>query len=219
MGDAFATGPGGGIAAPNIGDPTLDILQGGGSSIVWSFNGDTGTWHLFETPGPVGPGGAIANLFNGCDYAFAGNGSRTFFSTGRLCSRPEQLPDAPAPVGPGGAIATPRGLVGQATDLIFGLRGGNTSDFWAYKLSELSKGATKPMPGGVLQGIFEQVVRADRLLGSVAVEDAIDAGVSGKKIVEAQAELAEGDAEAAKGGFEQAIERYRQAWQRVVSGN
>jgi len=87
------------------------------------------------------------------------------------------------------------------------------------KLSQLSKGTTNPLPGVVLQGIFEQILRADRLLGSVAVEDAIDAGVSGKKIVEAQAELAAGDAEAANGRFEQAIERYREAWQRAVSGN
>ena len=76
------------ITAPNIGvEGTLDVLDGGGSPRVWSFDIFSGTWQaLANAPGPVRSGGAISNLFNDCDFAFEGGGSKKFFSTGTICN-------------------------------------------------------------------------------------------------------------------------------------
>ncbi len=135
--DASATGIGGGITSPAFGpDGSLDILQGGGSSTVWSLDVATGNFQILSSPNPVGSGGAISYLWSGCDYAFTGQGTRTFFSTGPHCAAQERLSDAPAPVGAGAGIAVGLGFSGETEDLVFALRGGNTSDFWAYSISQ-----------------------------------------------------------------------------------
>jgi hypothetical protein len=46
------------------------------------------------------------------------------------------LASAPAPVGAGGGIATAIGLVSAPKDFVFALRGGGTTDFWQYSISE-----------------------------------------------------------------------------------
>jgi hypothetical protein len=46
------------------------------------------------------------------------------------------LASAPAPISAGGGIATAIGLVTAPVDLIFALRGGGTTDFWQYSISE-----------------------------------------------------------------------------------
>jgi len=57
---------------------------------------------------------------------------------------------------------------------------------------------------------------ADRLLAVVAIEDAIAAGVSSRKIEQAQRFLARGDAAAGDAACSNGIEDYRKAWQRVA---
>ena len=102
------------MTSPNYGaEGTLDVLAGGGSSRVWSFDVASNIWRaLVSAPVDVGPGGSISSLINGCDFAFAGGGSRGFFSTGMACDLAGVLADAPAPVGAGAALATAPGLVG-----------------------------------------------------------------------------------------------------------
>jgi hypothetical protein len=85
-----------------------------------------------------------------------------------------------------------------------------------HKLSELIKNKRSTIPDAVIQGLIERVVRADRLISSVAIQDAIDSSAAQKKIAEAEKKLAEGDSEATDGNCDKAIERYQQAWQRAV---
>jgi hypothetical protein len=136
------------ITSPNIGgEGTLDVLEGGGSSRVWSFDVLSNTWTLLgNAPAPVGPGGAISNLFNNCDFAFAGDGSASFFATGTACDSPAVLANAPAPLGAGAALTTAPGLVGSPSDLVFALRGAGSTDFWQYSISRNVWTAMAPTP-------------------------------------------------------------------------
>jgi hypothetical protein len=138
-GAAVGVGAGGAITAPNIGqEGTLDVLLGGGSQQVLSLDVFTKTWSAVgSAPSQIGEGGAIASLFNGCDYAFAGGGSTAFFSTGGIpwVCQAGSLTDAPAPVGAGGALAAAPGVGGAPTDYVFALRGAGSRDFWRYSIS------------------------------------------------------------------------------------
>lgn len=124
------------MTTPNIGgEGTLDILEGNGSTGVWSFDAFSNTWRtLANTPGPIRAGAALSNLFGSCDFAFAGGGSTMFFTTGTLCSSPHVLASAPSPIGAGAALSSTT-LDGAPADLVFALRGEGTSDFWQYSIS------------------------------------------------------------------------------------
>jgi hypothetical protein len=139
------------VTSPNIG--ALDILAGGGSSRIWSFDFELNTWaRLEDAPGHVGLGGAISNLFNECDYAFLGDGSTSFFSTGTICYSPSILASAPAPVGSGASLAAAPGLGGAPTDSVFALRGGGTYDFWEYSISRNTWSVLPATPAPVGDG-------------------------------------------------------------------
>jgi hypothetical protein len=133
------------MTSPNIGrEGTLDILEGAGSSHVWSYDIASDAWSaLWNPPVAVTAGGAISNLFNSCDFAFAGGGSRIFFTTGTNCAEPQILADAPEPVVARAGLAAAPGLVGAPTDYLFALRGSGASDFWRY---EISTNTWKAMP-------------------------------------------------------------------------
>src|SRR5258708_3465917 len=60
----------------------------------------------------------------------------------------------------------------------------------------------------VLQGFVERIVRADRLLASVAIQEAINAGAAPAPIAAAQRELAQGDEEVISGRRPQGIKHY-----------
>jgi hypothetical protein len=80
------------------------------------------------------------------------------------------------------------------------------------KLCDLIKSKKINLSVAVLQGPVDRIFRADRLLAFVAIQDAIRAGESQKKIDQAQKFLAKGDAEAAEERCSNAIEDYRNAW-------
>jgi hypothetical protein len=125
------------MTSPNIGDEgTLDIVEGAGSSRVWSYDISLDSWWALWNPATaVTAGGAISSLTNSCDFAFAGGGSHTFFSTGTMCATPQILADTPEPVVAGAALTTAPGLVGAPTDYVFALRGSGATDFWRYEIS------------------------------------------------------------------------------------
>jgi hypothetical protein len=126
------------MTSPNIGNEgTLDVLEGGGSSRVLSYDIQSGIWQpLTYAPTGVEHGAAISNLFNDCDFAFAGGGSNRFFTTGTLCKSSGVLADTPAPVDAGAAVAAAMGVVGSPVDSVFAFRGGGTRDFWQYGISQ-----------------------------------------------------------------------------------
>jgi hypothetical protein len=72
------------------------------------------------------------------------------------------------------------------------------------------------IPDGVLQGFIARMERADRLLASVALEEAIAAGVPSQRIEQAQRFLAKGDSDAAADPCSNAIIDYRQAWRHAM---
>jgi hypothetical protein len=170
-------GAGGALSSPNLGDEgTLDVLPGGGSSNVHSLDVATNSWTLIATtPSPVGAGGSMSHDFNDCELAFAGAGSTNFFSTGPgfgpggppspPCSPTTSLAPAPASVGAGGALATALAVGGSPEDLVFALRGGGTSDFWRYSISENAWTVMPPAPASVGDGgALVQVNEVPRLL-------------------------------------------------------
>jgi hypothetical protein len=80
------------------------------------------------------------------------------------------------------------------------------------QLCDLLKSKKSRIPDAVLQEFVDRIFRADRLLVAVAIQDAITAGESKKKIEQARKFLAEGDAEACDDKCANGIEDYRNAW-------
>ena len=83
------------------------------------------------------------------------------------------------------------------------------------ELSELLRTRDGPASSGVLQGFINRIVKSDRLLALVAIQDAATGGVKPERISRAQADVAKGDAKAAEGRYAEAIRHYRDAWQEV----
>ena len=63
--------------------------------------------------------------------------------------------------------------------------------------------------------LIDRLVRCDRLLAVVSIQDAAKAGANPKKIAQDLMEVAAGDREAAGGRPAQAVEHYWNAWTRV----
>jgi hypothetical protein len=149
-----AVGPGGGITSPNMGTiGTLDILPGDDQSVVWSLDIETGIWTQYPAPAPINAGGAISHLVNDCDYAFAGGNTPTFFKTGLAfsCGGTTPLADAPGPVGPGGSLVAIL-PAGGAAPSVYALRGGGTTDFWRYAISQDIWEVLPDIPAPALDG-------------------------------------------------------------------
>jgi len=68
----------------------------------------------------------------------------------------------------------------------------------------------------VLQEFIDRIFRADRLLASVAIQEAITAGVSQKKIEQARKYLTKRDADAGDEKCKNGIEDYSNAWKHAV---
>ena len=74
-------------------------------------------------------------------------------------------------------------------------------------------GAKKsPIAPAVLQGFINRILKADRLLAMISIQEAANAGQDPKKIAESLRAVAQGDDEAAAGRYANAIEHYRNAW-------
>ncbi len=68
------------------------------------------------------------------------------------------------------------------------------------------------IPTSLLQGFINRMLQVDRALASVAIDEAVLAGVSAKKIEQARKFLAKGDAEARGDKCYKAFDFYRIAW-------
>ena len=64
--------------------------------------------------------------------------------------------------------------------------------------------------------MVDRIVKCDRLLALISIQDAANAGLNPKKVAEDLEMVAKGDAEAAKGHYANAIEHYRNAWRHAL---
>ncbi len=83
-------------------------------------------------------------------------------------------------------------------------------------LCQLTRDRKSGLSDAVVEGLVDRLVRADRLLAIVAIEDAVAAGVRDQKIEQAQKWVARGDADAAHELCRGGLQEYRQAWKRVA---
>src|SRR5262249_41379419 len=86
----------------------------------------------------------------------------------------------------------------------------------ANKLCELIKDKKSSLPHVVLQDSVDRILRVDRLLASVAIQDAIYGNAAQKAIAEAQDELARGDIGVTNDKCDEGIDHYRKAWFRAA---
>lgn len=83
-------------------------------------------------------------------------------------------------------------------------------------LCQLTRDRKSGVSDAVVEGFVDRLVRADRLLAIVAIEDAVATGVREQKIEQAQKWVARGDADAAHELCRGGLQEYRQAWKRVA---
>ena len=81
------------------------------------------------------------------------------------------------------------------------------------QLEELMRSRRGPAPTDALHGFIQRVVKSDRLLAVVSVEDATRSGAKPRRIQQAWLEVSKGDAHASAGHYSEAIEHYGNAWQ------
>jgi hypothetical protein len=97
-----------------------------------------------------------------------------------------------------------------------GNRAMNEEKLAAGALAGLLDAERCPIDAAVLQGFIDRIVRCDRVLAIISIQDAAAAGLNAKKLALGLAEVAKGDDEAAKGHYENAIEHYRSAWRHAL---
>jgi hypothetical protein len=98
--------------------------------------------------------------------------------------------------------------------------GGNTAlneeKLAANMLSVIMDSKQCPVAPAVLQGFINRILKADRLLAVISIQEATAAGLNAKRIAAALAEVASGDQGAAAGRYANAIEHYRNAWRHAI---
>jgi hypothetical protein len=83
-------------------------------------------------------------------------------------------------------------------------------------LEQLLRSRHSTIDAAVVQGFIERLVQADRVLASVAIDEAEAAGTNPKDILKARTELAWGDVLVQGAMYTPAIEHYENAWRRVT---
>ena len=86
----------------------------------------------------------------------------------------------------------------------------------ANELQEIMDSNQHPVAPAVLQGFINRIVRCDRLLAIISMQDATKAGLNPKKVREDLAMVAKGDHEANARHYANAIEHYRNAWRHAL---
>jgi hypothetical protein len=98
--------------------------------------------------------------------------------------------------------------------------GGNTAlneeKLAANMLDVIKSSRQCPVDPAILQGLITRILKSDRLLAIISIQEATSAGLNARKIAAALAEVAKGDEEAVAGRFANAIEHYRNAWRHAI---
>jgi hypothetical protein len=79
-------------------------------------------------------------------------------------------------------------------------------------LADILDNKKSKIPDASVQNLIERLVKADRLLAVVSIQDAARAGLNSKKLAQALKSVAKGDQDAAHGKPARAIEDYQDAW-------
>jgi hypothetical protein len=95
----------------------------------------------------------------------------------------------------------------------------NEEKLAAKELGVIIASKNCPVDPGLLQGFIDEILKADRLLAMISIQEAEAAGLNAKKIAEDLAQVAKGDEEAAAGNYANAIEHYRNAWRHALQLN
>jgi len=99
-------------------------------------------------------------------------------------------------------------------------KGGNTAlneeKLAANVLRVIMDSKNCPVDPAVLQELINRILKSDRLLAIISIQEAAAAGLNAKKIAEDLAMVAKGDEEAAAGRYANAIEHYRNAWRHTI---
>jgi hypothetical protein len=92
----------------------------------------------------------------------------------------------------------------------------NEEKLAAKTLADFRDAKGCPVQPALLQGFIERIVKCDRLLAVISVQEAAQAGLNAKKVAEDFSLVAKGDDEASKGHCANAIEHYRDAWRHAL---
>ena len=92
----------------------------------------------------------------------------------------------------------------------------NEEKLAAGKLAEIMEAKECPVEATVLQGFIDRIVKCDRLLAVISIQDAAAAGMNAKKVAQDYGLVAKGDREAEAGRYANAIEHYRNAWRHAL---
>src|ERR1035437_1525558 len=92
----------------------------------------------------------------------------------------------------------------------------NEEKLAAARLRKIMDSKKCSVDPAVLQGFIDRIVKCDRLLAVISIQDAAKTGLNARKIAEALAMVAKGDEEAAAGHYANAVEPYRNAWRHAL---
>ncbi|MEW6196883.1 MAG: Calx-beta domain-containing protein [Bacteroidota bacterium] len=84
------------------------------------------------------------------------------------------------------------------------------------KLSDLMKEKKSSIAPGVLQGFIDRIVQVDRILATIAINDAVNLGGDTNDITKANEELSKGDNKILNAKYESGIEHYRKSWGKAI---
>jgi hypothetical protein len=83
-------------------------------------------------------------------------------------------------------------------------------------LLELKRRNRSGMTGAVLQGFIDRIVRSDRVLAFVAIQDASVPGHDPRELTKAYASLTKGDRDVTRGRSAEAIDDYLDSWEHAM---
>jgi hypothetical protein len=142
------------FCSPGEGRYCLATLRGGNTTDFWVFNISANHWCAGpNTPAPVGPGGAIAQLQRiGQIYALRGGATPDFWKFDGVWIK---LADAPGPVAAGGGLVGINYGTRSQKDILYALQGGGSTAIWRYDTATdiWSQQGNTPFPIGPGGGI------------------------------------------------------------------
>jgi hypothetical protein len=84
------------------------------------------------------------------------------------------------------------------------------------ELSRLLKEKHSPLDDELVQDLINRIAKSDRLLATIAIQDALASGIDPKRLAQATDEVAAGDADVGDAQYESGIAHYRDAWKMAV---